>query len=184
MGHGETSSIINFTSSNSTRYAYTIATMRLSIAAALAASASCAAAFKDTSPFVMFSDSKLPQDLNTAQLQTSSSILASELSTHAPHLKNAVESDSVMGRLAVNEVVGLKVEDAEELIRVLERECGAVVSSGEGEGKSVIVRKSGEGIEGEREERSRMVEDFDSTLYSLLQGLSSGPKYTVILLST
>jgi len=54
----ETSSIINFTSSNSTRYAYTIATMRLSIAAALAASASCAAAFKDTSPFVMFSDSK------------------------------------------------------------------------------------------------------------------------------
>merc|ERR1712072_273634 len=204
----ETSSIINFTSSNSTRYAYTIATMRLSIAAALAASASCAAAFKDTSPFVMFSDSKLPQDLNTAQLQTSSSILASakarlstcpsqiyyiltqpsllasELSTHAPHLKNAVESDSVMGRLAVNEVVGLKVEDAEELIRVLERECGAVVSSGEGEGKSVIVRKSGEGIEGEREERSRMVEDFDSTLYSLLQGLSSGPKYTVILLST
>merc|ERR1711977_787285 len=139
----ETSSIINFTSSNSTRYAYTIATMRLSIAAALAASASCAAAFKDTSPFVMFSDSKLPQDLNTAQLQTSSSILASakahlstcpsqiyyiltqpsllasELSTHAPHLKNAVESDSVMGRLAVNEVVGLKVEDAEELIRVL-----------------------------------------------------------------
>merc|ERR1711977_52140 len=157
---GETSSIINFTSSNSTRYAYTIATMRLSIAAALAASASCAAAFKDTSPFVMFSDSKLPQDLNTAQLQTSSSILASakahlstcpsqiyyiltqpsllasELSTHAPHLKNAVESDSVMGRLAVNEVVGL------------------------------------------------MVEDFDSTLYSLLQGLSSGPKYTVILLST
>jgi len=65
-----------------------------------------------------------------------------------------------MGRLAVNEVVGLKVEDAEELIRVLERECGAVVSSGEGEGKSVIVRKSGEGIEGEREERSRMVEDF------------------------
>merc|ERR1711977_457407 len=26
--------------------------------------------------------------------------------------------------------------------------------------------------------------DFDSTLYSLLQGLSSGPKYTVILLST
>merc|ERR1711939_595663 len=112
---GETSSIINFTSSNSTRYAYTIATMRLSIAAALAASASCAAAFKDTSPFVMFSDSKLPQDLNTAQLQTSSSILASakahlstcpsqiyyiltqpsllasELSTHAPHLKNAVE---------------------------------------------------------------------------------------------
>merc|ERR1712230_264847 len=174
------------TSSNSTRYAYTIATMRLSIAAALAASASCAAAFKDTSPFVMFSDSKLPQDLNTAQLQTSSSILASakahlstcpsqiyyiltqpsllasELSTHAPHLKNAVESDSVMGRLAVNEVVGLKVEDAEELIRVLERECGAVVSSGEGEGKSVI----------------------DSTLYSLLQGLSSGPKYTVILLST
>jgi len=90
----------------------------------------------------------------------------------------------VMGRLAVNEVVGLKVEDAEELIRVLERECGAVVSSGEGEGKSVIVRKSGEGIEGEREERSRMVEDFDSTLYSLLQGLSSGPKYTVILLST
>merc|ERR1711939_421637 len=174
---GETSSIINFTSSNSTRYAYTIATMRLSIAAALAASASCAAAFKDTSPFVMFSDSKLPQDLNTAQLQTSSSILASakahlstcpsqiyyiltqpsllasELSTHAPHLKNAVE-------------------------------CGAVVSSGEGEGKSVIVRKSGEGIEGEREERSRMVEDFDSTLYSLLQGLSSGPKYTVILLST
>merc|ERR1712093_385277 len=205
---GETSSIINFTSSNSTRYADTIATMRLSIAAALAASASCAAAFKDTSPFVMFSDSKLPQDLNTAQLQTSSSILASakahlstcpsqiyyiltqpsllasELSTHAPHLKNAVESDSVMGRLAVNEVVGLKVEDAEELIRVLERECGAVVSSGEGEGKSVIVRKSGEGIEGEREERSRMVEDFDSTLYSLLQGLSSGPKYTVILLST
>merc|ERR1712000_563108 len=179
-----------WTSSNSTRYAYTIATMRLSIAAALAASASCAAAFKDTSPFVMFSDSKLPQDLNTAQLQTSSSILAqpsllaSELSTHAPHLKNAVESDSVMGRLAVNEVVGLKVEDAEELIRVLERECGAVVSSGEGEGKSVIVRKSGEGIESEREERSRMVEDFDSTLYSLLQGLSSGPKYTVILLST
>merc|ERR1711939_1028497 len=172
------------TLSNSTRYADTIATMRLSIAAALAASASCAAAFKDTSPFVMFSDSKLPQDLNTAQLQTSSSILASELSTHAPHLKNAVESDSVMGRLAVNEVVGLKVEDAEELIRVLERECGAVVSSGEGEGKSVIVRKSGEGIEGEREERSRMVEDFDSTLYSLLQGLSSGPKYTVILLST
>merc|ERR1712098_365101 len=127
---GETSSIINFTSSNSTRYAYTIATMRLSIAAALAASASCAAAFKDTSPFVMFSDSKLPQDLNTAQLQTSSSILASakahlstcpsqiyyiltqpsllasELSTHAPHLKNAVESDSVMGRLAVDEGVG------------------------------------------------------------------------------
>merc|ERR1712225_229649 len=116
--------IINFTSSNSTRYAYTIATMRLSIAAALAASASCAAAFKDTSPFVMFSDSKLPQDLNTAQLQTSSSILASakvhlstcpsqiyyiltqpsllasELSTHAPHLKNAVESTTALLTMA------------------------------------------------------------------------------------
>jgi len=182
--------------------------MRLSIAATLAASASYAAAFKDTSPFVMFSDSKLPQDLNTAQLQPSSSILASakahlstcpsqiyyiltqpsllasELSAHAPHLKSAVEDKSVQGRLAVNEVVGLKMEDAEELVRVLEKECGAVVSSGEGEGKNVIVSKSAAGIEGEREERSRMVEDIDSTLYPLLSGLSSGPKYTVILLST
>ncbi|PVH77976.1 BIG1-domain-containing protein [Cadophora sp. DSE1049] len=185
--------------------------MRLSIAA-LAATVSCAAAFKDTSPFVMFSDSKLPQDLNTAQLQTSSSILASakahistcpsqiyyiltqpsllasELSAHAPHLKNAVEHDSVQGRLAVNEVVGLKVGDAEELVKLLERECGAVVSSGgqtaQGEGKSVVVRKAWGGIEGSREERGGMVEDFDSMLYPLLQGLSSGPKYTVILLST
>ena len=129
-------------------------------------------------------NNRLPQDLNIAQLQTSSSILASakahlstcpsqiyyiltqpsllasELSAHAPHLKNAVEDKSVQGRLAVNEVVGLKVADAEELVRVLERECGAVLSSGEGEGKSVIVRKSWEAINGEREERTRMVEDI------------------------
>ncbi|KAH7408952.1 BIG/ATPase V1 complex, subunit S1 [Cadophora sp. MPI-SDFR-AT-0126] len=183
--------------------------MRLSIAV-LAATASCAVAFKDTSPFVMFSDSILPQDLNTAQLQTSSSILtsakahlstcpsqiyyiltqpsllSSELGAHAPHLKNAVGHDSVKGRLAVNEVVGLKVGDAEELVKVLERECGAVVGNGKDvvKGKTVVVTKDWRAIEGERKERGRMVEDFDSTLYPLLSGLSSGPKYTVILLTT
>ncbi|KAK0109462.1 hypothetical protein ONS95_002155 [Cadophora gregata] len=181
--------------------------MRLSIAA-LAATVSCAAAFKDTSPFVMFSDSELPQNLNTLQLQTSSSILASakshlstcpsqiyyiltqpsllasELKTQAPHLKNAVGHESVKGRLAVNEVVGLKAGDAEELISVLEKKCGAVVGSEAREGKSVVVRREWKGIEGEKEERRRMVEDFDSTLYPLFQSLSTGPKYTVILLTT
>ncbi|KAL5317955.1 hypothetical protein ACEPPN_015059 [Leptodophora sp. 'Broadleaf-Isolate-01'] len=187
--------------------------MRLSIAA-LAATVTCAAAFKDTSPFLMFSDSPLPKDVNTAQLQSSTSILASakahlstcpsqiyyiltqpsltssELSAHAPHLRNAIVHSSVQGRLAVNDVLGLKASDGDELQALLEKECGAqVVRLGDvrsaiAGGKVSVARESWAGLKGSKEDRGRMIEDIDSKLYQHLHALSTGPKYTVIFLST
>ncbi|KAH7306063.1 BIG/ATPase V1 complex, subunit S1 [Rhexocercosporidium sp. MPI-PUGE-AT-0058] len=187
--------------------------MRLSIAA-LTATVTCAAAFKDTSPFLMFSDSPLPQDTKTAQLQSSTSILASakahlstcpsqiyyiltqpslrssELSAHAPHFKSAITHPSVQGRLAVNDAVGLKVSDGDELQAFLQEKCGAEVlrledvrSKSAGE-KMAVARESLVALKGSREKRGRMVEDLDSKLYQHLHALSTGPKYTFILLST
>ncbi|KAL2068584.1 hypothetical protein VTL71DRAFT_14921 [Oculimacula yallundae] len=185
--------------------------MRLSIAA-MAAAVTCAAAFKDTSPFVMFSDSPLPQSLSTAPLQSSSALLASlkahlstcpseiyyiltqpsllssELSLHAPHLKNAISHSSVQGKLMVNDVVGLKERDGGDLSELLQEKCGAkAVSIGDRdvavEGRNVV-RGSADALKGGKEERGRMVEEFDSSLYSHLKGLSTGPSYTVIFLST
>lgn len=128
------------------------ATMRLSIAAALAVATAQVQAFKDTSPFLMFSTSPLPeslQDASRSQLQSSSSVLqttkdflktcpseiyfivsqrsvsAPELSKDSHHLKMAVGNPGVKTRYSVSEVTGLKYSDTQDLVKFLQDECGA-----------------------------------------------------------
>lgn len=138
---------------------------------------------------------------------------------------------SVQGRLAVNDVLGLKASDGDELQALLEKECGAqVVRLGDvrsaiAGGKVSVARESWAGLKGSKEDRGRMIEDIgefdkllltgsasralhlslsflphkfqsvikgtsqliihpDSKLYQHLHALSTGPKYTVIFLST
>jgi hypothetical protein len=135
--------------------------MYISIAA-LAASFACAQAFKDTSPFVLFSSSPLPEslkDLSKAQLQSRTEVLentkrflktcptdfyyihtqpqvsSSLLRSHSPHLQKALESPGVKARYTVSEVPGLEARDGDDLAAFLKRECGAVIGYGYGIGE-------------------------------------------------
>ncbi|EKD16107.1 ER protein BIG1 [Drepanopeziza brunnea f. sp. 'multigermtubi' MB_m1] len=123
--------------------------MRLSLAA-LAATAACANAFRDTSPFVMFSNAAVPsKPLIYAQLQSSHSvletakavlgecqsdvylvlaqpsILSSEVRENAPHLNHAVRSAGLEKSFSVSEVVGATVADGGEMVDLLVSRCGA-----------------------------------------------------------
>ncbi|CZS94052.1 uncharacterized protein RAG0_04082 [Rhynchosporium agropyri] len=170
--------------------------MRLSIAA-LAATISCAAALKGASPLLMFSDSPLPKEINTAQLQSRASLLSqikahlstcpseqyyihtlpsvssSELSAHAPHLKNALQHESVKGQVIVKEVLGLEERDGQALVELLSEKCGVSQEASIGE----VLNKG--------EDRERRVSELDSKLYNGLSAFpTSGKSYTVIILST
>lgn len=128
--------------------------MRFSIAAFVACVATVQA-FRDTSPFLMFSNKAFPTTLkgvSRAQLQTSTEVLkaakeflaacesekyyiisqpqvtASTLAQSSPHLHEALYHESVKSNLVVSEVVGLKEDDREELVNFVKEKCGAEVS--------------------------------------------------------
>ncbi|KAE8442647.1 hypothetical protein EG329_003004 [Mollisiaceae sp. DMI_Dod_QoI] len=125
--------------------------MRLSFFA-LAAAAVSVQAFKDTSPFILFSSSPLPasfQDVSTYQLQSKSVVIDSakkflsscpseiyyvvsqpgvsftDLSSSAVHLKKALSNPGVQARYTIGEVVGLNATDADELEAYIQNQCGA-----------------------------------------------------------
>ncbi|KAJ5035328.1 uncharacterized protein L3040_007803 [Drepanopeziza brunnea f. sp. 'multigermtubi'] len=186
--------------------------MRLSLAA-LAATAACANAFRDTSPFVMFSNAAVPsKPLIYAQLQSSHSvletakavlgecqsdvylvlaqpsILSSEVRENAPHLNHAVRSAGLEKSFSVSEVVGATVADGGEMVDLLVSRCGAErIPLGEWKGL-----EKGEGkkvvLNGvlpaiAGAERRRAVGDNDAKLFSLLRKLE-GTQYTVIYHTT
>ncbi|CZR69166.1 uncharacterized protein PAC_19066 [Phialocephala subalpina] len=146
--------------------------MRLSLVA-LAAAAVSVQAFKDTSPFILFSNSPLPssfQDVSTGQLQSKTQVLSSakkfldgcqsqiyyiisqpsislsDLSTSAPHLKSALSNPGVQSRFSVGEVVGLNASDADEIEAYIQSRCGAKKAdySG-GDVKAALGQRTGTG---------------------------------------
>ncbi|KAG0645395.1 big1 [Hyphodiscus hymeniophilus] len=129
--------------------------MRLSIAA-LAAYAGAAHAFKDTSPFLLFSNSPLTKDLSgvsATQLQSSSAVLETtksfvqdcpselyyiisqpslsslDLSSpdSIPHLRRALTNPAVLSRYSVAEVVGLRGAIVQDLVTEIDVQCGGVL---------------------------------------------------------
>ncbi|KAI9046489.1 hypothetical protein LZ554_009236 [Drepanopeziza brunnea f. sp. 'monogermtubi'] len=186
--------------------------MRLSLAA-LAATAACANAFRDTSPFVMFSSAALPsKPLTSAQLQSSHSvletakavlgecqsdvylvlaqpsILSSEVREDAPHLNHAVRSAGLEKSFSVSEVVGATVADGGEMVDLLVSRCGAERIP-LGEWKEVEKREGKKVVMNgvlpavAGAERRRVVGDNDAKLFSLLRKLE-GTQYTVIYHTT
>ncbi|KAI6712242.1 hypothetical protein JHW43_005218 [Diplocarpon mali] len=184
--------------------------MRLSLVA-VAATAACTYAFKDTSPFLMFSSESLPtKDIPSAELQSSSSVLSStkqllascpsdiylvlaqpsllssELRAHAHHLKNAASHHSVKTRLGVSEVVGGTVAHRGVIVDFLVRECGVQrVALGEWQGDVKGQKMVIDGLLPEilGENRKALIEDNDAQLFSLLKNLP-GSSYTVIYQTT
>ncbi|KAF4630012.1 hypothetical protein G7Y89_g8127 [Cudoniella acicularis] len=129
--------------------------MHLSLAT-LAACVASTLAFKDTSPFVLFSTSPLPASLSNTpakQLQSSHDVLksakqvlgrctedvyyfvhlpsisASDFSSSSPQLKKTLADSSVQGQYTVSEVVGLGVEQQEQLVEYLQTKCKATESA-------------------------------------------------------
>ncbi|KAK2630029.1 hypothetical protein QTJ16_000849 [Diplocarpon rosae] len=184
--------------------------MRLSLAA-VAATVACAHAFKDTSPFLMFSSDSLPtSDIPTVELQSSTSVLSStkqllascpsdiylvlaqpsllssELRAYAHHLKNAASHSSVKARLSISEVVGGTVAHGGEIVDYIIRECGVQQVAlgdwkGDVAGKKMVVNGVMPEIMGR--DRKGAVEDNDAQLFSLFKNLP-GSSYTVIYHTT
>ncbi|KAF8850531.1 BIG1-domain-containing protein [Acephala macrosclerotiorum] len=144
--------------------------MRLSLVA-LAATAVSVQAFKDTSPFILFSNSPLPssfQEVSTSQLQSKTQVLSSakkfldgcqsqiyylisqpsisfsELSSSAPHLKNSLSNPGVQSRFTVGEVVGFNASDADEIEAYIQSQCGAKKADyNGGDIKSALKQRTG-----------------------------------------
>lgn len=146
--------------------------MRLFSAAVLAAILVSAQAFRNTSPFLLFSNSPLGktlQNASNAQLQTKTtamsaaldilrecsseiyyvifqpSVSSSELGAHAPHLKRAIENPGVQTRLVVSEVVGLIEDEQQSLVSWIQNQCGAKLVDEEMSVEKAFKMRSGEG---------------------------------------
>lgn len=93
-----------------------------------------------------------------------------DLSSSAPHLKNALSNPGVHSRFTVSEVVGLNATDADDLEAYIQSQCGAVkadvsdIKSALGQrtgtqGSSVIVREKYTAIPSDVAARAAMVVD-------------------------
>ncbi|KAL3418217.1 ER protein big1 [Phlyctema vagabunda] len=129
--------------------------MRFSIATTLVAGAATAHAFRDTSPFLLFSSSPLPStisSLSTDQLQSAADVVKQtdkllsscssdiylvveqpEISafdvssqTSIPFLRQALADSSVQTKYVISEVVGLEAShQARRFVDKIQKECGA-----------------------------------------------------------
>jgi len=120
--------------------------------------------------------------------------MSSELS-FAPHLKNAVSKIDRKAAYTVSDVVGWSQADGEQLANYIVKTCGAkkvesrtlmeAMAEVKEIGGPVVVEEAFGGLEGDKEERKRMLGDNDATLYSnILNDLSKAKSYTVIYTTT
>jgi hypothetical protein len=129
--------------------------MHLTTAGTFAACIAVSQAFRDTSPFILFSSSPLPaalQDVSAEQLQSSTDVLratkeflstcpsdiyviisqpnanAADYSSHGcvPYLRRAMSNEGVQTKFSVSEVVGLEEGNADDLADYVSKNCGHI----------------------------------------------------------